>query len=217
MPSTAPQEVRRRFKPLALAKSSNIPLLGRTSFVAGLQSAAAKAAPLAAAAPPARYPLLAAFENGNLWPWIWNYLKTSFAGKHKPYPAYPSDGTSGVYPLNASDGGSVIKVTIVGDWGTGTYESWKVAQSMVGFAPDYTIHLGDVYYIGDQQEVNENFLGTSGGQYTPVQFPKGSIGTFALIGNHEMYGGGGPYFVALMLAALQDRDGARTAGKLFLP
>jgi hypothetical protein len=198
MPSTAPQEVRRRFKPLALAKSSNIPLLGRTNLIARLQSAAAKAAPLAAAAPSARFPLLAAFENGNLWPWIWNYLKTSFAGKHKPYPTYPSDGTSGVYPLHASDDGNVIKVAIVGDWGTGTYESWKVAQSMAGFAPDYTIHLGDVYYVGDQQEVNENFLGTPGGQYTPVEFPKGSVGTFALIGNHEMYGGGGPYFSSIL-------------------
>jgi hypothetical protein len=55
-----------------------------------------------------------------------------------------------------------------------------------------------VYYVGDQQEVNENFLGIAGGSYTPVQFPTGKVGTFALIGNHEMYGGGGPYFSSIL-------------------
>jgi hypothetical protein len=25
--------------------------------------------------------------------------------------------------------------------------------------PDFTIHLGDVYYVGDGNEVRENFLG----------------------------------------------------------
>jgi predicted phosphodiesterase len=195
MPSPAPQEARRKFKPLALAKSSNTPLLGRTNLVAAMQSVVAKSVP-----PPttSNFPLMAAFESGNLWPWITNYLKTSFTGKFKPYPTYPSDGTSGVYQMKANDGGDVIRVSIVGDWGTGTYESWKVAQCMADSAPDYMIHLGDVYYVGDQQEVDENFLGTPGGQYTPVQFPKGSVGTLALIGNHEMYGGGGPYFSSML-------------------
>ena len=196
MPSTASQEVRKQFKPLALAKSSNIPLLGRTNLVASMQSVAAKVAP-----PPTvpKFPLMVAFESGNLWPWITNYLKTSFTGKFKPYPSYPaSNGDIGIYPLKAKDGGNVIKVSIVGDWGTGTYESWKAAESMASFVPDYTIHLGDVYYVGDQQEVNENFLGLPGGTYTPVQFPTGKVGTFALIGNHEMYGGGGPYFSTIL-------------------
>jgi predicted phosphodiesterase len=163
-----------------------------------MQSADLQAPPAAPTAAPPSFPGLAAFKNGDLWPWIWNYLKTSFGGKVKPYPVYP-DGDTGVYALRAADGSTgTIKLALVGDWGTGTFEALQVADNMRHFNPDYTIHLGDVYYVGDEPEVEENFLGTGGGQYTSVAFPKGAVGTFALVGNHEMYGGGGPYFRSIL-------------------
>lgn len=129
-----------------------------------------------------------------LIPYALDYLKGIWNGKHKPYPTYAGDGRDGIYPLRAADGGEAIKISIAGDWGTGTNEAFQVAEKMSAFQPDYTLHLGDVYYVGDDREVKENFLGQMTDRYTPVSFPKGSVGTFALVGNHEMYGGGSPYF-----------------------
>ena len=60
--------------------------------------------------------------------------------------------------------------------------------------PDYTIHLGDVYYVGDVTEVRENFLGEKTSPYEPVKWPMGTKGSFALNGNHEMYARGTGYF-----------------------
>ena len=50
--------------------------------------------------------------------------------------------------------------------------------------PDYTIHLGNVYYVGNTTEVRENFLGEKTSPYAPVKWPMGSKGGFALNGNH---------------------------------
>lgn len=160
--------------------------------MAGLQQAAV---PFAATS---NFPKLSAFFSSNLWPWIRDYVKGMFTGKYKPYPAYAADGKEGVYAAPAKDGGSVIKISILGDWGTGTFEASEIAARMTGFDPDYMIHLGDVYYVGDDQEVQENFLGNPVGQYTPTKFPPGSVGTFAMLGNHEMYGGGAPYFMEMI-------------------
>jgi hypothetical protein len=54
-----------------------------------------------------------------------------------------------------------------------------------------------MYYVGDQVEVDENFLGIRKPPANPVDplcWPKGSQGTFALNGNHEMYARGYAYF-----------------------
>jgi hypothetical protein len=183
-----------KFKTAAIARRSNIPFLGRTRFMANLQQKATQLAPST------NFPLLSAFTPWNLWPWVWSYVKDMFHGKYKPYPTYASDGQDGVYPLTAADGGNTVRISIVGDWGTGTREAYDVGQLVQNkYAPDYTIHLGDVYYVGDDPEVQENFLGNSiGGQYTPVSWPTGKVGTFAMLGNHEMYGGGKPYFTEVL-------------------
>ncbi len=69
---------------------------------------------------------------------------------------------------------------------------------MAAFHPDYTIHLGDVYYIGDEVEVDENFLGIQRTGQTPVQFPRGAVGTLVMPGNHELYGGGRPFYTKVL-------------------
>jgi hypothetical protein len=86
-----------------------------------------------------------------------------------------------------------VKIAIAGDWGTGPYgfapgPSAKVANVMTGLNPDYTIHLGDVYYAGTGGEEMSHFINL---------WPSGSTGSFALNSNHEMYSGGGPYFSAV--------------------
>jgi hypothetical protein len=67
---------------------------------------------------------------------------------------------------------------------------------MIDCDPHYTIHLGDIYYVGDDQEVEQNFLGENNvdNEYRPCSWPSGSLGSFALLGNHEMYARGDAYF-----------------------
>jgi len=201
-----------RFKSNSLAKSSNVPIFGRTRAMAGLQKQAARMIPQLAT--PTNFPKLRAFLSSYVWPWVCNYLKTAFHGKYKRYPAYAGTGDSGIYRLASATSGGPIKLSLAGDWGTGTEESWQIAQAMGDGEPDYTIHLGDVYYVGDLPEVNENFLGIPGGQYTPVQWPTGAVGEFAMIGNHEMYGGGEPYFTRI-LPTLRTGTGQRQKASFF--
>ena len=100
-----------------------------------------------------------------------------------------------IYPLGGDDGAPVT-LSLAADWGTGTQESCEVAQHMIEPMPDFTIHLGDVYYVGGASEFGENVLGIPNprNNYIPVKWPHGKRGSFALIGNHEMYGNAVAYF-----------------------
>lgn len=90
---------------------------------------------------------------------------------------------------------NTVKIAMAGDWGTGEWRtqtnpapSTRVRKQMIALNPDVTIHLGDVYYAGtDDQE-----------QHLLVKlWPPAPSGSFALNSNHEMYSGGGSYFKAL--------------------
>jgi hypothetical protein len=74
-----------------------------------------------------------------------------------------------------------IRLSLVGDWGTGTHEAAAVAEGILGFKPHFTIHLGDVYYIGDQTEINEHCLNTPArsSQFEAIEWPHGSLGSYA--------------------------------------
>jgi hypothetical protein len=83
-----------------------------------------------------------------------------------------------------------VTMALVSDFGTGNFgagdsPSTKISKFIPSLSPDYTIHLGDVYYAGTSSEETHNFLNT---------WPQGTKGSFALNSNHEMYSGGGPYF-----------------------
>lgn len=187
MTTTGPTAPLRKHKPRHLAKFSNYPVVGRSRLLAQFQKTITE---LAATS---QFPLLSAFLPLHLFAWVWKYLKSVFHGKYKPFPVYPP-GTSGVFALQAANRGNVIKIAIAGDWGTGTVEAETVADSMKNANPDYTIHLGDVYYVGGKPEIEENCLGYSRNGYAGVFWPRGREGSFAMNGNHEMYGGGKAYF-----------------------
>ena len=91
-----------------------------------------------------------------------------------------------------------VTLSLGGDWGTGTDEAQKVADCVQGFGPDFTIHLGDVYFVGDETEIKENFRGEPTSPYRPVKWPRGKLGSFALSGNHEMYARGNGYFESIL-------------------
>jgi hypothetical protein len=86
-----------------------------------------------------------------------------------------------------------VSLGIAGDWGTGYWRgastpSAKVAQQMLKLSPDYTIHIGDTYYAGTQDEMTNNLASV---------WPQGTSGALAIPGNHEMYCGDWFYYAIL--------------------
>jgi hypothetical protein len=174
---------------------SDLRKLSRSPILSFLQKQAQPRRPRVktAALKPPRYPLLAAFSPQRIFEWAREYLKYRIGRRH-PFQVYaPSDRDQGVYTL---EGGGEIRIAMAGDWATGTDEAECVAKLMETFEPHYSIHLGDVYYVGGPVETDENFLGIKNpdNDYDPCCWPKGSHGAFALNGNHEMYARGYAYF-----------------------
>ena len=105
--------------------------------------------------------------------------------------------TFGTTPAIISPSGDTIKIAIIGDWGTGSWTdgsidcpALEVINQVKTLAPDYTIHLGDVYYAGtsgsfDSDEELSNFVNS---------WVSGSQGSFMLNSNHEMYSGAQGFF-----------------------
>lgn len=162
---------------------SNLPFLGRSALLSRIQQVASQA-------PDARFPRLMAFLQ--FWKWIVPYLR-DFLRTDAPYQTYPS-GKTGIFPLSAAPEGGPLKIAIAADWGTGTLEAETVIENIKALSPHYTLHLGDVYYMGEAAEIAENCLGKSTKKYSGVWWHRGSLGSFALMGNHEMYSGGQAYF-----------------------
>jgi len=135
------------------------------------------------------YDPLKAFLPQHLVAWIPHVAKYWFGKKHH-FRDYTTPGKgNGIYEI-----GERANISVVGDWGTGTDEAEYVAASVKKSNPDFTIHLGDVYFVGDVSEIRENFLGEKTGPYSPVKWPMGSKGGFSLSGNHEMYARGNGYY-----------------------
>jgi hypothetical protein len=96
-------------------------------------------------------------------------------------------------PIEIADDARIV---VVGDWGSGIPRARKVADQMRAALdhPDaagrqrHVIHLGDVYYSGARSEYRKRLLG-------PWPVRRGEdIGSFTLMGNHDMYLGGEPYY-----------------------
>ncbi len=177
------------YKSRHVARLSNIPLLGRSALLARFQQAASETPP------DARFPKLLAFLQ--FWKWVFPYLH-DFIHKVIPYQTYPS-GKTGIFGIDAPPQDGTLRIAVAADWGTGTLESETVAKNMLACSPHYTVHLGDVYYMGEIPEIDENCLGMPRNSYTGVQWPTGSLGSFALMGNHEMYSGGQGYFKTFLI------------------
>lgn len=193
--------------------------LGRTAIQSHFRKAVDNLLPGAA------HPSLKNFDDSQIWAWIKNWLAATYktdieslvvAGDRRhSFEPYPLSGDRGHYdlaPLMGPD--HSIKIALSGDWGTGTDEAQEIADGMMLSSPELTIHLGDVYYVGEPSEVQENFLGHDTPLYKGVVWPKGSKGSFALNGNHEMYSGGHGYFDVLLptlgIPSSQDKQQLRS-------
>jgi hypothetical protein len=112
--------------------------------------------------------------------WAWQYAKHLLQGR-RPFPTY-GPGQSGLFPIP-----DAVHVALAADWGTGTDSAYAVAAAIAARRPEITIHLGDVYFTGAAAEFADFFLPDD-------CWPRGTLRTFALNGNHEMYSGGRGYF-----------------------
>jgi hypothetical protein len=104
------------------------------------------------------------------------------AGDEIPYRAGINNVLPTPIPYNA-------KIALFGDWGTGTQEAYDLMHQIKGLTPDILMHLGDVYYSGIMEEMQERFLDVCSAVFGS------SIPTrFSLSGNHDMYSGGAGFY-----------------------
>lgn len=80
------------------------------------------------------------------------------------------------------------KIAMVGDWGTGTPEAYKVMGAICRKRPNIVIHLGDVYYSGTKREMKDRFMTPLRACLTGDEF------ILSLCGNHDVYSGGAGYY-----------------------
>ncbi len=180
--------------------------LPRTPVGSYLRKAVDPKSPTAPVPPGSPPPVLERFPelrlyNPRAWSdWIRSYVKNRLGRRHKFNFYLPGKADRGIYPLKSADGGERVRMALTGDWGSGTDEARRVGRQMAESHPDFTIHLGDIYYVGSLAEVNEHFLGVDNphNDYTPCTWPAGRVGSFALNGNHEMYALGDAYFELLL-------------------
>jgi calcineurin-like phosphoesterase family protein len=121
----------------------------------------------------------AKFDSNDILGWFGSFF--SWWKKIRPH----AWATADAQPTAIAD---VVRVGLLADWGTGLYGAPMCAQSMAADKAGYQVlmHLGDVYYSGDDKEIQDRFL---------KLWPKvnGAI-NLGLNGNHEMYTGGRAYF-----------------------
>ncbi len=122
--------------------------------------------------------------------WILKNL-SRVGNHHYKYQAYLNpEVNNGIFKMT-SEPDKEITIALLSDWASDTFESHNIAQ-LVG-ENDYSIHLGDTYYVGNSKEIADNFNNTIG-----APWPYGRLGSFALLGNHEMYSSGRGYFTQLL-------------------
>jgi hypothetical protein len=116
----------------------------------------------------------------NALQWATQYLLHILEGRH-PFPTY-GPGATGMFEIP-----DPVHIALAADWGTGTDSAYRVGDIIAERHPEITIHLGDVYFTGAGAEFDDYFLPDS-------CWPRGTLATYALNGNHEMYSGGHGYF-----------------------
>ena len=131
---------------------------------------------------------LVSFGKGHGYQFVAHVMRYARSPYHA-FQTYTKTGQAGIYSVEDK-----FSLGVAGDWGTGTKEAYFVTTNMQSHSPDYTIHLGDVYYVGDLPELRTNCLGRTNKRHSGVKWLPGTLGSFALNGNHEMYACGDAYF-----------------------
>lgn len=121
----------------------------------------------------------AKFDHHDILGWAGSFFR--WWKKLKPHEFIDWDGKADRLPNQA-------RVAVLSDWGSGLYGAPECAKAIEGDKKgfDLVLHLGDVYYAGDDDEIRERFM-----KFWPQV--ENSLSR-ALNGNHEMYTGGQAYF-----------------------
>ncbi|HQY20590.1 MAG TPA: hypothetical protein PLX80_07090, partial [Ignavibacteria bacterium] len=89
------------------------------------------------------------FFESKFFSWIFHYIKSRFGLRHK-FQSYELESDKGIYKMEKSnnDGKDEITIALAADWATDTAESDIIGDLIEDKDPDYTIHLGDTYFVG---------------------------------------------------------------------
>ncbi|CAF3524266.1 unnamed protein product [Rotaria sp. Silwood1] len=150
--------------------------------------------------------------------YLTEYLQSHFGERHE-FTTYeiqkqtPIEGKqwneweTGIYRMHGDNDGTV-NIALASDWGAGTLEAALVASAMMNGLdltmqqqqatpdlPHYTIHLGDIYYVGLPTEIQHCCLGIKPHWADQgVRWPIGQNGSLTIPGNHELYSRGFGYW-----------------------
>jgi hypothetical protein len=165
--------------------------LGTTSAILGkeeLALALALSATSGAAPPPLPSDRLIGLEPyEDLDPgWLGSFFRYLLS-ERVPFPTHAAGVPTGQPGSGIVHIADDVTLAMIGDWGTGNPSSLTLGQRVASLRPrpNYTIHLGDVYYSGTPDEQRSRFVDI---------WPPGADGAFALNSNHDMYSGGAGYF-----------------------
>jgi 3',5'-cyclic AMP phosphodiesterase CpdA len=159
------------------------------AFLSQLQSLAQDRAEAAWAAGTLRDPIVdvaefheVIYDERDLGGWIKSYFRWIRRGRRAFEE--PPDPRAIDIPDDA-------RIALFGDWASGRYGAPVIGDTLRRDPQPIhaAIHLGDTYYSGQESEVRRNLLG-------PWPFRDG-MRSFALNGNHEMYGGGHGLWLAM--------------------
>jgi hypothetical protein len=133
------------------------------------------------------------FFESKFFSWFYHYIKSRFGPRHD-FMTYTSADDNGIYKLEEPHAGNAqgVSIALVSDWATDTDESDRIGVLIENREPDYTIHLGDTYFVGMKEEMRDNFISENSSWY------RGKSGSFSIMGNHEMYSRGISYFRDLL-------------------
>jgi hypothetical protein len=114
---------------------------------------------------------------------------------------HPFNHAPAEYTIDSDD----ARIVVVGDWASGLPRAQAVATFMAEEIADaidhgravHVIHLGDVYYSGDEVEVRRRVL-AEGMWPVTVEQSRAGVTSWALNGNHDMYCGGWGFFDTLL-------------------
>lgn len=125
----------------------------------------------------------------NIFGFAYHYLKSRFGPRHA-YQYYPVGEETGIFKMPLEN--QTTQIALLSDWASDTPESDKIGAIAAAHKPDFSIHLGDIYFVGAPSEVHDNFISPK------ASWPRGKWGSLALSGNHEMYSNGDAFFKTLL-------------------
>lgn len=127
----------------------------------------------------------------NVLQWVVKNIGSLWRKPYAPSPTYGNPAVNnGIFKIQKNPT-ELVTIALLSDWASNTVESRQIARQ--AGINDYSIHLGDTYYVGNTDEINANFDPGNDGS-----FPYGILGSFAMNGNHEMYSSGESYFTQLL-------------------